>query len=155
MHDPLDTALRLTRAHGALVRQLDSVLANRHGVSYADLQILLHLGAAERGRMRRVDLAAALGLSASGVTRALGPLERIGLVEREKDPRDARVAYAALTGTARELLDGMTSSAEEVAADWFSASCTGAEVATLGRLLAGLGGSGRPRTTGPTRGADA
>jgi DNA-binding MarR family transcriptional regulator len=150
MHDPLDTALRLTRAHGALVRQLDSVLSNRHGISYADLQMLMHLGAAERGRMRRVDLAAALGLTASGVTRALGPLERIGLVERERDPRDARVAYAALTATGRGLLEEMTASAEEVAADWFEASCTGAEVDTLGRLLAGLGGRGRPRATRAT-----
>lgn len=152
MPDPLDTALRLTRAHAAMVRQLDSVLANRHGISYADLQILLHLGAAERSRMRRVDLAAALGLTASGVTRALVPLERIGLVEREKDPRDARVAYAALTGTGRALLEEMTASAEEVAGEWLTSSCTQAEVATLGRLLAALGGRGRPRAA---RGADA
>ncbi|MBF9068587.1 MarR family winged helix-turn-helix transcriptional regulator [Streptacidiphilus fuscans] len=143
--DSLDTALRLTRAHNAMAKQLDAALANRHGVSYADFQILLHLGAAPNARLRRVDLAEALGLTASGVTRGLGPLERIGLVDREKDPRDARVAYAALTETGRALLVEMTVSAEEVAADWFTPNCSTAEVATLSALLGALGGGGRPQ----------
>ncbi|MEY9875382.1 DNA-binding MarR family transcriptional regulator [Streptacidiphilus sp. MAP12-33] len=142
--DALDTALRLARAQAVLAKRLDSVLAHRHGISYADFQVLLHLGAAPNGRMRRVDLARAVGLTASGVTRGLGPLERIGLVEREKDPRDARIAYAALTATGRERLGEMTASAEEVADDWFVSSCTAAEVATLSRLLTALGGRGRP-----------
>ena len=142
--DALDSALRLSRAHAALTKRLDSVLAHRHGVSYADFQVLLHLGAAPGTRMRRVDLAEAVGLTASGVTRGLGPLERIGLVEREKDPRDARIAYAALTATGRERLAEMTASAQEVATDWFTAGCTEAEVATLARLLTALGGQGRP-----------
>jgi DNA-binding MarR family transcriptional regulator len=148
--DALDTALRLSRAQSALTKRLDSVLAHRHGVSYADFQVLLHLDAAPGARMRRVDLADAVGLTASGVTRGLGPLERIGLVEREKDPRDARIVYAALTATGRERLAEMTASAEEVATDWFTSSCTAAEVDTLGRLLVALGGRGRPRATRAT-----
>ncbi|WP_051944324.1 MarR family winged helix-turn-helix transcriptional regulator [Streptacidiphilus rugosus] len=156
MPDPLDTALRLTRAQAALAKRFDAVLSNRHGISYADFQVLLHLGAAPGGRLRRVDLAAALGLTASGVTRGLGPLERIGLVEREKDPRDARVAYAALTATGRTMLADMTLSAEEVAADWFETARWGeGEVATLATLLAGLGGTGRPATTSPPGPTDA
>ncbi|MEY9843731.1 MarR family winged helix-turn-helix transcriptional regulator [Streptacidiphilus sp. MAP5-3] len=141
--DSLDTALRFTRAHTAMAKRLDAVLSNRHGISYSDFQILLHLGAAPNTRMRRVDLAEALGLTASGVTRGLGPLERIGLVDREKDPRDARVAYAALTETGRALLVEMTVSAQEVASDWFTPSCSTAEVATLSALLGALAGSGR------------
>ncbi|MEZ0067539.1 DNA-binding MarR family transcriptional regulator [Streptacidiphilus sp. MAP12-20] len=153
MPDPLDTALRLTRAQTALAKRFDAVLSNRHGISYADFQVLLHLGAAPGGRLRRVDLAQALGLTASGVTRGLGPLERIGLVEREKDPRDARVAYAALTPTGRTLLVDMTASAEEVAADWFdTARWSDGDVHALGTLLTALGGTGRPQ---PSRPADA
>ena len=49
------------------------------------------------GRLRRVDLAERQGLTASGVTRSLLPLEKTGLVGRQPDPRDARVGYAVIT----------------------------------------------------------
>jgi len=121
MSNALDTTLRLVRAQTSLVKRFDGRLAALHGVSLADLLVLLQLGRAEGGRMRRVDLAQALGLTASGVTRGLIPLERIGLVHREPDPRDARVAYAVLTATGRERLTEMLATAEEVAADVFAA----------------------------------
>jgi DNA-binding MarR family transcriptional regulator len=116
----LEVSLRLARTQAALVRRFDSTLSGLHGVSFADLMVLLQLGDAPGGRMRRVDLAQALGLSASGVTRGLIPLERIGLVVREPDPRDARVAYAALTATGRTRLAEMLTAAEEVAAEVFA-----------------------------------
>ncbi|WP_268239352.1 MarR family winged helix-turn-helix transcriptional regulator [Longimycelium tulufanense] len=47
--------------------------------------------------MRRSDLAHELGMTPSGVTRALVPLERVGLVSREPDPRDARVEPTVFT----------------------------------------------------------
>lgn len=118
--EALEVSLRLVRSQAALVRRFDSRLSGLHGVSFADLMVLLQLGDAPGGRMRRVDLAAALGLSASGVTRGLVPLERIGLVLREPDPRDARVAYAALTDTGRQRLAEMLTAAEEVAAEVFA-----------------------------------
>ena len=121
MSNALDTTLRLVRAQTSLVKRFDGRLAALHGVSLADLLVLLQLGRAEGGRMRRVDLAQELGLTASGVTRGLIPLERIGLVVREPDPRDARVAYAVLTATGRERLAEMLATAEEVAADVFAA----------------------------------
>lgn len=121
MSDALDTSLRLVRAQAALVKRFDGRLASLHGVSLADLLVLLQLGRAEGGRMRRVDLAQAVGLTASGVTRGLIPLERIGLVVREPDPRDARVAYAVLTAAGRERLTEMLATAEEIAADVFAA----------------------------------
>ncbi|MFC1415919.1 MarR family winged helix-turn-helix transcriptional regulator [Streptacidiphilus cavernicola] len=120
MSEALAVSLRLVRAQAALVRRFDATLSGLHGVSFADLAVLRQLGRAPGGRMRRVDLANALGMSASGVTRGLIPLERIGLVVREPDPRDARVAYAALTGTGRERLAQMLAAAEEVAADVFA-----------------------------------
>ncbi|MBC3841654.1 MarR family transcriptional regulator [Streptacidiphilus sp. 4-A2] len=119
MNNALETSLRLVRAQTSLVRRFDGRLSALHGVSLADLTLLLQLGRAEGGRMRRVDLAQALGLTASGVTRGLIPLERIGLVVREPDPRDARVAYAALTPTGRERLAEMLVTAEMVAEDVF------------------------------------
>lgn len=143
MSDALDVTLRLVRAQAALVRRFDSRLSGLHGVSLADFTLLLRLSQAPGGRMRRVDLAEALGVTASGVTRGLAPLERIGLVTREADARDARVAYASLTGTGRRRLREMLVTAEETAAELFAAPALSAEdITRLSSLLARLGGTG-------------
>ncbi|MEU3415483.1 MarR family transcriptional regulator [Streptomyces sp. NPDC006658] len=141
--DALDAALRLVRAQAALVRRFDARLGGLHGVSLADFTLLLRLAQAPGGRMRRVDLAETLGLTASGVTRGLAPLERIGLVTREPDARDARVAYAALTGTGRRLLTEMLATARETAAEVFTAPAwPPADITRLTDLLSRLGGTG-------------
>ncbi|MEV7505211.1 MarR family transcriptional regulator [Streptomyces sp. NPDC093018] len=143
MSDALDATLRLIRAQAALVRRFDARLGGLHGVSLADFILLLRLGQAPGGRMRRVDLAEALGLTASGVTRALAPLERIGLVAREPDARDARVAYASLTSTGRARLKEMLATAEETAEDLFATPAWAEEeVPLLAGMLTRLGGTG-------------
>jgi len=141
MNDAFEVSLRLVRVQTALVKRFDGRLSALHGVSLADLMVLLELGRAEGGRMRRVDLAAALGLTASGVTRGLVPLERIGLVVREPDPRDARVAYASLTPTGRERLGEMLATADEIASDVFAAPrWADGGIETMTQLLADLSG---------------
>lgn len=100
----LDFCLRLTRAYATVTRRLDNVLAGLHGLSFGDFMILYHLGRAPGKRLRRIDLAERLGLTASGVTRSLMPLEKLGLVTRQPDPRDARVGYALLTDAGAQLL---------------------------------------------------
>lgn len=106
--------------------------------------MLLHyLSRAPGGRLRRVDLAERQGLTASGVTRTLLPLEKIGLVERQQDPRDARVAYAAITPTGRELLDNAVVVAEQISRDLLR-SCPPAqlsEMSTALGLIAGMNAS--------------
>lgn len=100
----LDFCLRLTRGHATLTRRLDNALSGLHGLSFGDFMILYHLGRAPATRLRRMDLAERLGLTASGVTRSLLPLEKIGLIERQADPRDARVGYASITVAGQQLL---------------------------------------------------
>ncbi|WP_371516174.1 MarR family winged helix-turn-helix transcriptional regulator [Kitasatospora sp. NBC_01300] len=140
--DPLDTALRLVRAQAAVAKRFDASLGGLHGVSLSDFTLLLHLGHAPGGRMRRVDLAEALGLTASGVTRGLAPLERIGLVSREAAARDARVAYAALTPTGRERLTEMLYTARKVADDLFADDqWSPDDLGRLAVLLTRLGGT--------------
>jgi DNA-binding MarR family transcriptional regulator len=114
---PTDFCLRLARAHAVLIRRFDSTLGNHHGISFGDFQVLNHLSRAPGGRLRRVDLAERLGLTASGVTRALLPLEKIGLVTRQPDPRDARVGYAAVTAAGEELLANATATTDMVSSD--------------------------------------
>ncbi|MEU6605714.1 MarR family transcriptional regulator [Streptomyces shenzhenensis] len=150
MSDALDASLRLVRAQVALVKRFDASLGGLHGVSLADFTMLLRLGQAPGGRMRRVDLAEALGLTASGVTRGLAPLERIGLVTRETDARDGRVAYAALTATGRERLTDMLATAEQIADEIFAAPPWAKEdIGRLSALLTLLGGTGLPGHPSP------
>ena len=111
----LEFCLRLTRAHAALTRRLDNALSGLHGLSFGDFMILYHLGRAPATKLRRIDLAERLGVTASGVTRSLLPLEKIGLVSRQPDPRDARVGYASLTAAGQRLLRDALVSVEPVA----------------------------------------
>lgn len=113
----LEFTLRLARAQATLVRRLDQVLGGYHGISFNDFMLLHYLNRAPGGRLRRVDLAERLALTASGVTRSLLPLEKIGLVERQQDPRDARVAYAALTDAGREMVGNAVTVAEQICKD--------------------------------------
>jgi DNA-binding MarR family transcriptional regulator len=132
---PTDFCLRLARAHAVLMRRFDSALGSHHGISFGDFQVLDHLSRAPGGRLRRVDLAERLGLTASGVTRTLLPLEKIGLVTREPDPRDARVGYAAVTATGRELMTNATDVVDLVSRD----ALRGADADQLAALSALLG----------------
>jgi DNA-binding MarR family transcriptional regulator len=137
--DALDVCLRLGQAQAALAKRFDRGLSGGHGLSYSDFVLLTHLGRAPEGRLRRIDLANAVGLTASGVTRALGPLERIGLVEREANPRDARVAYASLTTTGRQILEEAEATAHRIAGNVLEdAGWSAAEVTDLAALLARL-----------------
>lgn len=112
-----DFCLRLARAASSLTRRFDSALGNHHGISFADYQLLRQLARAPEGRLRRVDLADRLGLTASGVTRSLLPLEKIGLVGRQSDPRDARVGYAVITPAGAELVTNADSLVDSMAAE--------------------------------------
>ena len=135
----LEFTLRLARAQATLVRRLDQVLGGYHGISFSDFMLLHYLGRAPGGRLRRVDLAERQGLTASGVTRSLLPLEKIGLVERQQDPRDARVAYAAITDTGRELLNNAVTVADQISKDLLR-SCPAGQFDDLSKALALIAG---------------
>jgi DNA-binding MarR family transcriptional regulator len=74
------------RVHSALVRDLDAELRAGHGLSLHEYEVLLYLSDSPDGRLRMSDLAAAVLLSQSGLTRLV----------------DRRGHYAALTPAGRE-----------------------------------------------------
>lgn len=97
-------ALAFAGAWNRLERRLDSSLGAIRGISLAEFRLLRALGDAPGAQASRVDLAEAVGLTPSGVTRALRPMEKLGIVTSLKSKRDARLAIAALTPAGRELL---------------------------------------------------
>jgi DNA-binding MarR family transcriptional regulator len=74
------------------------------GLTMGDYEVLVRLSEAEDERMRMCDLAVALQLSPSGLTRRLDGLVSTGLVERVANPADRRVMFAALTAKGYDKL---------------------------------------------------
>jgi len=97
-------ALAFAGAWSHLERRLDNSLGSIRGISLAEYRLLRALGDAPNSQASRVDLAQAVSLTPSGVTRALRPMEKLGIVSTVKSKRDARLAIAALTPAGRELL---------------------------------------------------
>jgi DNA-binding MarR family transcriptional regulator len=93
----IDAFVRVVRAGIAVTRRLSAQLSADHGLSINGYEALLQLARAPDRRMRRVDLANSLLLTAGGVTRLLDGLERDGLVARDSCASDRRVSYAVLT----------------------------------------------------------
>lgn len=76
---------------------------NVHGISFTEFMVLYHLNNSSTDNMRRIELAEKVGLSASGITRLLAPMEKIGLIEKEINPRDARVSLVKLTKSGKQI----------------------------------------------------
>lgn len=92
----VDLLISLNQVVGKMQKQLSGPLS-MHGIGFSEYLVLRHLCQAPDKKLRRIDLADSVGLSASGVTRLLNPMQKIGLVAKEEAPRDARVSLVALT----------------------------------------------------------
>ncbi|MFC0047082.1 MarR family winged helix-turn-helix transcriptional regulator [Rheinheimera tilapiae] len=90
-----------------------------HGLGLSDYFVLNQLYVAPTQTMRRHDLAELVGLSPSGITRLLLPLEKIGLVEKETNPRDARVSLVILSAAGKQLYEDARLSFAEASSQLF------------------------------------
>lgn len=136
-HDPW---VCLFRGHAVVRRTIATRLQATHGLTVSDYEALLLLSRAEGNSMRRVDLAEALHLSASGVTRLLEGLERQGLVEKAVCPTDGRVNYAVLTQAGKRKLAQASGAHLAAVRAVFEERYTRSELATLAELLGRLSG---------------
>ena len=119
INETLNFILNLSKAQAVISRKFDAKLS-AYGMGSNDFIILYTLNQAHGEKLRRIDLAAQIGLTASGVTRMLAPMEKIGLVSRETNERDARVSYVVLAPGGKRLLQEALSTAENAASDLFS-----------------------------------
>lgn len=134
------TFVSLLRAHMAVTRQLNAQLNVRHGLTLSDFEVLLRLARAPDRRMRRVDLAEEVLLTASGITRLLDGLERAGLVERASCATDRRVVYAVITDAGLAKLREAAATHFAEVEELFGARFDDDELAGLTSLLQRLGG---------------
>lgn len=136
----LEFLLALDRAHTTLARRVDTRLGALHGIGLKDLHLLVTLDRAPERRLRRIDLAQALGVTPSGVTWMLRPLTKRRLVASADSATDARVTYAVLTDGGRALMADAVPSARELAADLVGAHGARAELTAALALLERLAG---------------
>jgi DNA-binding MarR family transcriptional regulator len=125
----------LVRAHAAAIRGLNGQLVEDHGLTINDYEVLLRLARAPDRRMRRVDLASEVLLTASGVTRLLDGLEKAGFVERGSCDTDRRVVYAVLTESGLAKLRQASESHVAQIEELFAAHFPETDVVALAGLL--------------------
>ena len=104
--------------HAALAQKMNKVVDGKlslHGISFTEFLILHHLNGAQNNTLRRIELADLVGITASGVTRLLAPMEKIKLIEKEQNPRDARVSLVKLSTPGAKLYKNAKISFAEVA----------------------------------------
>jgi DNA-binding MarR family transcriptional regulator len=131
----IEAFVRLVRASIGVTRELSAQLSADHDLSLNQYEALLTLARAPDSRMRRIDLANTLLLTAGGVTRLLDCLERAGFVAREEDACDRRVSYAVLTKAGRDKLRTADKSHTRQIRELLGAHYDEAELRQLAALL--------------------
>lgn len=102
--DQLAAWRNFLRAHARITRSLEAELIAEQRLSLGSYDVLLQLAEAPRRRLRMAELADAVLLSRSGVTRLVDRLEQAGLVVRERVEGDGRGVVAAMTERGFETL---------------------------------------------------
>jgi DNA-binding MarR family transcriptional regulator len=139
MQQTINTALQLVmdmaRMQSVVSRRFDGRLGG--GLGFNDFMILYTLSTAEGEKLRRVDLAERVGMTPSGITRLLAPMEKIGLIKREANEHDARVSLVSLAPGGKRLLSERIESAERLASESVPAD----KAESLAAALSGLVGA--------------
>lgn len=132
----LDLVLQSALLWSTMVKKADQQLSV-HGISFSEFCILHRLFQAPQQRLSRIELANSVGLSASGITRLLQPMEKIQLVEKEQNARDARVSLVKLSDTGLQIYLDANQSCSAFASQ-FTSPLTVRQQETLAELLARL-----------------
>ncbi|GAA2996002.1 MarR family winged helix-turn-helix transcriptional regulator [Actinokineospora diospyrosa] len=91
----------LTLRYNEIACRLDRELGEAHGISMNEFETLDRLVAHECESLRMLDLAAAMYLSQSALSRTVARLERAGLVERALCEADRRGVFVHITAAGR------------------------------------------------------
>jgi DNA-binding MarR family transcriptional regulator len=135
----------LLRSHASMTRAMNAQLVSEHGITLSDYDVMVQLENAPGCRMRRVDLANSVLLTASGITRLLDRLEAEGWVCKEHCKSDARVTWAVLTDAGHQKLAEAAQTHHADIARLFTDRLSVEELDALGCLLGRL--ASRPEAT--------
>jgi DNA-binding MarR family transcriptional regulator len=127
------------RAHSYATRRLEADLEHRHMLPLASYDVLVQLAEADGCALRMSELADAVLLSRSGLTRLVDRLVRDGYVERRSCPSDARGTFAVLTERGRQRLREASGTHLRGVAAHVTNRFTADELDTLAELLGRIG----------------
>jgi DNA-binding MarR family transcriptional regulator len=134
--DPRQVAWRLLLTiHAHATRRIDSDLQRAGVLSFDDYDLLLTLNEAENGTLRMSELAEAVLLSNSGMSRRVTGLVTTGLVTRRQSKSDGRVFRVKLTAKGRRALDTTWDRYRPLIDGVFSRFLTDKEAITMAQLL--------------------
>ena len=91
----------LAARHAAVSAALERELGERHGLGVTEFEVLERLAEDQEHQFRVQELAEAVHLSQSALSRLIGRLEQHGLVERSLCDLDRRGIYVCLTEAGR------------------------------------------------------
>lgn len=128
-------ALRVLQSADQIKARLSGELSSVHGLSVSEFFLLMHLERATLHRLSRVELARRMHVSASTVTRMAAPMEKIGLVTRQADDRDARLAFVVLTPVGVEKVSDARATFAKQAVGVFSDRWSKKELEQFSSLL--------------------
>ncbi|HEX7598766.1 MAG TPA: MarR family transcriptional regulator, partial [Polyangia bacterium] len=94
---------QLLGLHAFVEQELSTVL-RRHGLGLSEYRALALLAVSPQHELRILDLAEALNLNQSSVSRLVGRLESVDLVRRETCGDDRRGVFTVLTDAGTSLL---------------------------------------------------
>ena len=123
------------RAHAAVVTRLDKVLQRERGLALSWYDVLLSLNGAPAPGLRMQDLAAAVVLSRTRVSRVVDEMEAAGLVRRQPNPADGRSSIVGLTDAGRATFRRAAPVYLMGISDHFTGLLTADELACVRRAL--------------------
>ncbi len=92
-----------------------------HGISLSEYLVMHHLEHSPNKAVARIELAEHIGMSASGVTRLIAPMEKNHIIEKVANPRDARQSLVKLSEVGQRLYADARISFEQISAEQTSA----------------------------------
>jgi DNA-binding MarR family transcriptional regulator len=93
---------RVLVLHARIEQELGKALQRRHGLGLSEYRALGKLAAGPRGGLRMQELAEAIGLNQSSVSRMCARLEDAGLTIRDLCEKDRRGVYSMITEEGRQ-----------------------------------------------------
>ncbi|MBB5624775.1 MarR family transcriptional regulator [Sphaerisporangium krabiense] len=99
--DVVNSWRELLARHATTWCALERELHDRHGLGVSDFEVLDRMSESEHGKYRVQELADAVHLSQSALSRLISRLERAGLVCRNMCPDDRRGVFVQITEDGR------------------------------------------------------
>jgi DNA-binding MarR family transcriptional regulator len=107
----------LADRHARVTCALEKVLQDEHGLGVSEFEVLERLAGGDRDQHRMQELADAVFLSQSALSRLIGRLESDGLVSRAICSEDRRGIYACLTPQGRSRYEAAKPTQRQVLAE--------------------------------------